>query len=255
MLCFGAACLPLLPPFSSSRLSCARLTTCANVNRQAERDFQTFVAALSSVVCERDPTIPELPVKDIIYRIHRDMRFTNDPTPYKVYFSVAWSRSGRKGPYAQYYLHVQPGGESFIAGGYFGCDAETLACLREDIDTQPHQFKSVLMGETLRTVFFPKVKAEESKVVKAFCQMSKRGALKKKPKVRWLTPLFPCLATCANGCVEGFDVDHSDIELLKLRSFVLIKKLSDSDVVGKDSLQAIGDVVEALEPFVSQNPI
>ncbi|KAI9054008.1 hypothetical protein LZ554_002952 [Drepanopeziza brunnea f. sp. 'monogermtubi'] len=201
------------------------------VFRQAEKDFQSFVTELSSVVCEIDPTIPELPVKDIIYRIHRDMRFTTDPTPYKSYFSVAWSRAGRKGPYAHYYLHVQPGGESFMGGGYFGCDAETLACLREDIDTQPHQLKSILMEEKLRTTFFPKVKAEEGKIVKAFCEGSKRDALKKKPK--------------------GFDADHKDIELLKLRNFVLTKKLSDADIVGKDSLKVIGDIMEAIEPFIT----
>lgn len=152
-------------------------------NRQAEKDFQSFVGECSNIVCSKDPTIPDLPVKDIIYRIHRDMRFTPDPTPYKPYFAVTWSRTGRKGPYAHYYLHIQPGEESFCGGGYFGCDAETLACLREDIDTQPHQFKSILMDDRVRKVFFPSVKKEEGKIVKAFCEMSKRDALKKKPKV------------------------------------------------------------------------
>lgn len=163
--------------------SCAQLIANKAVGRQAEKDFQTFVAELSTVVCEKDPTIPDLPVKNIIYRIHRDMRFTPDPTPYKPYFSVTWSRTGRKGPYAHYYLQIQPGGESFFGGGYFGCDSETLACLREDIDTQPHQFKGLLMGEKIRKTFFPAVKADEKKVADAFCKMSKMSALKKKPKV------------------------------------------------------------------------
>lgn len=82
--------------------------------RQAEKDFQTFVSKLSEIVCDKDSTIPELPIKDIIYRIYRDMRFSSDPTPYKPYFSVTWSRTGRKGPYAHYYLHLQPDGGSFF---------------------------------------------------------------------------------------------------------------------------------------------
>ncbi|KAH7370936.1 hypothetical protein BKA65DRAFT_489523 [Rhexocercosporidium sp. MPI-PUGE-AT-0058] len=199
--------------------------------RQAEKDFQSFVGELSAIVCETDPTVPDLAVKDIIYRIHRDMRFTSDPTPYKPYFSVAWSRTGRKGPYAHYYLHIQPGEESFFGGGYFGCDNETLACLREDIDTQPHQFKSILMGDKLRKTFFPAVKADEEKVVSAFCKMSKTNALKKKPK--------------------GFAADHKDIELLKLRNFILTKKISDKDVTSKGSLTIIADIVEAIEPFIT----
>ena len=58
--------------------------------------------------------------------------------------------------------------------------------MREDIDTQPHQFKSVLTGEKLRKTFFPAVKNDEAKVVAAFCNMSKMNALKKKPKVCFL---------------------------------------------------------------------
>ncbi|PVH76079.1 hypothetical protein DL98DRAFT_518200 [Cadophora sp. DSE1049] len=199
--------------------------------RQAEKDFQSFVAELSTIVCKTDPTVPDLPVKDIIYRIHRDMRFTSDPTPYKPYFSVSWSRTGRKGPYAHYYLHIQPGEESFCGGGYFGCDSETLACMREDIDTQPHQFKSILMGDKLRKTFFPAVKNVEGKVVATFCNMSKMNALKKKPK--------------------DFAADHKDIELLKLRNFILTKKIPDKDVTSKNFLAVVGDIIEAIEPFIT----
>lgn len=39
-------------------------------------------------VIEADETIPELPLKDIIFRIYRDIRFSKDPTPYKV--RLAW---------------------------------------------------------------------------------------------------------------------------------------------------------------------
>jgi hypothetical protein len=71
-----------------------------------------------------------------------------------------------------------------VGGGYYGCDNLTLACLREDIDQQPHQFKSVLMGDNFRRTFFPKAKNDEKNVIKAFCEMTKENALKKKPKVR-----------------------------------------------------------------------
>lgn len=32
----------------------------------------------------------------------------------QTYFSAAWSRTGRKGPYAHYYVQVQPNGGSFV---------------------------------------------------------------------------------------------------------------------------------------------
>jgi uncharacterized protein (DUF2461 family) len=39
---------------------------------------------MSAKIAEVDPTIPELPPKDLIFRIFRDVRFSRDPSPYKV---------------------------------------------------------------------------------------------------------------------------------------------------------------------------
>ncbi|KAI4657753.1 uncharacterized protein J4E78_006141 [Alternaria triticimaculans] len=86
----------------------------ANNDRQWLKHFTTFAEKVSEKIIEADETIPELPVKDVIYRIYRDIRFSKDPTPYKTYFSAAWSRTGRKGPYAHYYIQVQPNGGSFV---------------------------------------------------------------------------------------------------------------------------------------------
>jgi hypothetical protein len=41
----------------------------------------------------------------------------------------------------------------------------------------------VLLGDKLRKTFFPGMKAEEKKIMAAFCKMSSENALKKKPKV------------------------------------------------------------------------
>jgi len=82
--------------------------------RVAFQDFTTFAQQVAEKIIEADDTIPELPVKDVIYRIYRDIRFSKDATPYKTYFSAAWSRTGRKGPYAHYYVQIQPNGGSFV---------------------------------------------------------------------------------------------------------------------------------------------
>lgn len=52
--------------------------------RRALKDWQSFVDATTQTLMEVDETIPELPAKDVIFRIHRDIRFSKDPTPYKV---------------------------------------------------------------------------------------------------------------------------------------------------------------------------
>ncbi|KAF5331907.1 hypothetical protein D9611_008895 [Ephemerocybe angulata] len=70
------------------------------VYRVAEQEWKVFVEALTDSLMEVDPEIPPLPPKDVIHRIYRDIRFSNDKTPYKRGFSASLSRSGRKGIFA-----------------------------------------------------------------------------------------------------------------------------------------------------------
>lgn len=59
---------------------------------------------LTEKIIEADETVPELPLKDVIFRIYRDIRFSKDPTPYKVRLPlpplrrspVVWTGSSRK---------------------------------------------------------------------------------------------------------------------------------------------------------------
>ncbi|KAG9811717.1 hypothetical protein KCU68_g20526, partial [Aureobasidium melanogenum] len=87
-----------------------------------------------------------------VFRIYRDIRFSKDPTPYKPYFSAAWSRTGRKGPYAAYYVQISPN-DSFVGGGYWSPDARALAALRTTIDENPQRLKDVLMNDKMRAEF------------------------------------------------------------------------------------------------------
>ena len=48
------------------------------------KDWHSFVEETTMTIIDVDETIPELPVKDVSFRIHRDIRFSKDPTPYKV---------------------------------------------------------------------------------------------------------------------------------------------------------------------------
>ena len=153
--------------------------------RQSKKDWDTFVESLTEKIIEKDDTIPELPPKDLTFRIYRDIRFSPDPTPYKTHFSAAWSRTGRKGPYAAYYVQVQPNG-SFVGAGVWHPEAAPMALLRKEIDKKSHKIKTVLMAAELRKEFFGGIGPDEKKAVKAFVGMNTENALKTKPKVRLL---------------------------------------------------------------------
>lgn len=84
--------------------------------RRSLGDWNTFVEALQERLMAEDETLPQLPVKDLSFRIYRDIRFSKEKTPYKPHYSAAFSRTGRKGPYAGYYVHCEPG-SCFVGGG------------------------------------------------------------------------------------------------------------------------------------------
>ena len=150
--------------------------------RQSENDWKSFVDSLTEKLTEKDETIPELPPKDLVFRIYRDVRFSSDPTPYKTHFSAAWSRTGRKGPYAAYYVQIAPGC-SFVGGGLWCPEADPLRLLRLAIDQRPQKLKGVLLDPGIRKHFLGGLGNDEKKTVKAFCEHNASNALKRHPKV------------------------------------------------------------------------
>ena len=92
------------------------------------------------------------------------------------------SRTGRKGPYAHYYLQIQPGG-SFIGGGIWHPDAPPLALLRQDVNRKSHKLKKTLLDAGIRKEFLKGIPNDEKKAVKAFIAQNSENMLKTKPKV------------------------------------------------------------------------
>jgi hypothetical protein len=54
--------------------------------------------------------------------------------------------------------------------------------------------------------------------------------------------------------MQGYAADHQDIALLKLRNFVLRRNISDEEITSENALNIVGDIVEAIEPFVKIPP-
>ncbi|KAL8935145.1 MAG: hypothetical protein Q9216_005569 [Gyalolechia sp. 2 TL-2023] len=135
--------------------------------RQSKKDFDAFVEKMTEKLTGIDETIPELPPKDLTH------------------FSAAWSRTGRKGPYAAYYLQICPGG-SFFGGGLWCPEAAPLASMRHALDRKSQKLKTVLMEPSMRKEFLGGIPKDEKKAVKAFCDHNKENALKTKPKTEVL---------------------------------------------------------------------
>jgi hypothetical protein len=54
--------------------------------------------------------------------------------------------------------------------------------------------------------------------------------------------------------MQGYAADHQDVALLKLRNFVLRRNISDEEITSENALNIVGEIVEAIEPFVRIPP-
>ncbi|KAK9451189.1 uncharacterized protein V1518DRAFT_412789 [Limtongia smithiae] len=200
--------------------------------RAAKSDFDSFVEVLGERIMEIDETVPHLPLKDVVFRIYRDIRFTNDKTPYKPYLSAAFSRTGRSGYYAHYYVHIEPGACHLGAGVWHlaSCNPQGLQALRRHIDRGGKRLKGILQSPEMRKAVFHGVEEGES-VLQQFARMNQDDALKTNPR--------------------GYAKDHKDIILLKLRTFAVHRTLSDDVFApGREPIDTIIDIFKGVVPFV-----
>ena len=109
-----------------------------------ERDIERLIA----LVGEFDDNVRGLQVKDSVYRIYRDIRFSHDKSPYKTYFSAVLARGGRHTVQPGYYLHFEPG-KLMLCGGIWWPAKEILAQLRSLIDAEPEEFTKIVSNPEL----------------------------------------------------------------------------------------------------------
>ncbi|PKQ64538.1 hypothetical protein BZG02_06195 [Labilibaculum filiforme] len=120
----------------------------ANKNKydKAKKDFELFVALSIEQLKQIDPDLSGLVAKDCIFRIFRDVRFSEDKQPYKTHFGAFLAKNGRKSSYGGYYIHIQPDG-SFLGGGCFMPAPNVLKAIREEIYHNPLEFKEIITNK------------------------------------------------------------------------------------------------------------
>ena len=80
---------------------------------------------------------------DSTFRIYRDMRFTDDKTPYKTHVSGVFDRSGHRDSNGVVYVHVEPD-ESFLAAGFYQPSVSYLRPVRERMVAEPERWFDLL---------------------------------------------------------------------------------------------------------------
>lgn len=146
------------------------------------------------------------------YRIYRDIRFSKDKTPYKTYVSANFTRQ-KPALRGGYYLHLEPGGNSFIGVGFWKPDKKELTRVRKEW---------ALDDEEIRGVITQKEFVE--------CWGEMRGqTLKTAPR--------------------GFDRNHPAIDLINHKQWIFQHKFTDQQVLSADFNTRIQHHFKAIRPF------
>jgi uncharacterized protein (TIGR02453 family) len=159
------------------------------------------------------PDVATIAPKDCIFRIYRDVRFSNNKLPYKTHIGAFISKAGRKGNQPGFYIHIEPG-QSFLAGGLYMPPPELLKAVRNEIYFNSSQFKAII---------------SQPDFLKYFGGLDQFDKLTRPPK--------------------GFTADWPDIEFLKYRSYVVTHNLVEDQLNSPDYFRYTVDVFHAMSPL------
>ena len=176
-------------------------------------EFEQFIQAVIGEIGLFDRESAQTTAKASIFRINRDIRFSNNKEPYKTNFGAFIARGGRKGIRAGYYIHVEPG-ECFLAGGIYMPSGPMLKAIREEIYENSEEFRAILADPSFQKHFGGTLWGE---------------MLKTAPK--------------------GFPKDWPYIEYLKYKHYTLIKNEPDILYKKPDFIGEVRAVFKAMKPF------
>jgi uncharacterized protein (TIGR02453 family) len=183
----------------------------------ARQDFIGLADEIIKGFCKKDKDFEQLEGKKCLFRINRDIRFSKDKSPYKTNFGASFERGGRISPWAGYYLHVQPGNNSFVAGGVWQPEADRMKKIRQEIDYSWEAFKKIITNKKFVTTFGDLEKTKET-------------SLSREPK--------------------GYEKDNPAIDYIKLKSWVVSAPITDVEIMDKTGLKKILAGFETMQPMI-----
>lgn len=183
----------------------------------ARIDFANFIQLVIDELQKSDTTITGLTGKECLFRINRDIRFSNDKTPYKVAFGASICRGGKKSPYAGYYFHFEPG-TTFVGGGLWMPEAPQLKAVRQEVDYNWEEFKSILTAKEFRSQYSDLYKGDDQRL---------------------------------SAMPKGYEKENPAADYLKLKSFIAERKLADEELTKADLHKKTVAAFKALQPLLN----
>ena len=179
---------------------------------KAKEEYEGFIESLIPELQMVDPLVAGATAKNSVFRIYRDVRFSHDKSPYKTHMGAYIIGGGRKSKLPGYYFHVQPGG-SFIAGGMYAPDPESLKKIRKEISVFPEDIEAIIKARD----FADKLSLYDE------------DKLKRPP--------------------QGYSEDNEQIELIKNKHFIASHEIPDDWITSPDLKERILEICGWMLPL------
>jgi uncharacterized protein (TIGR02453 family) len=182
----------------------------------AKADLETFIQKLIDQLSKFDTDLVGLSASQCLYRINRDIRFSNDKTPYKDHLAASLDRGGKRSGFAGYYFHLEPG-ESFMGAGIWNPEKEPLQKIRQEIDYNFEEFEGILKGKKFRKLY-PEIYTGENVQMKRLPQ--------------------------------GFEKDNPAEYYLRCESWMIITPVSDKELLSPGLTRQTINAFKEAKPFI-----
>ncbi|MBY0505985.1 MAG: DUF2461 domain-containing protein [Bryobacteraceae bacterium] len=180
--------------------------------QNVRQQFQEFVTQVLLELADTRPAFGEVDPAKCIFRIHRDVRFSKNKTPYKTNISAVISEGGKNTEAPCGYFQLEPGGKSFVACGLYEPSTAELHQVRQRIAEDPTALRAILKG--MKRHFPDGFTGEKS--------------------VR----------------LRGFTPDHPAYDLLIFKSFVATRAFTDEQVIAKTFAGQLKASLKAMLPLL-----
>jgi uncharacterized protein (TIGR02453 family) len=179
----------------------------------AKEDVEQLIETLIIRMSAFDEGLIGVNPQDCMFRIYKDARISKEKLPYKTNMGASIAPGGKKSGLAGYYIHIEPGGESFIAGGIWMPDKEPLYKIRQVIADHAWDFKKILNQRQFK-IAFGLLEDHQGKTI---------------PK--------------------EFSKGHPEADLLKYKSFIVSHAFDDKEVLAPDFIERVVEICRTLYPL------
>ncbi|MEZ4414336.1 MAG: DUF2461 domain-containing protein [Gemmatimonadota bacterium] len=153
------------------------------------------------------------PVGGSLFRIHRDVRFSKDKSPYKTHVGIHFRHEQARTAHAPgFYLHLEPG-QVFLGAGIWRPERPALERIRERLGEEPRVWKRVRDGKRFRD-------------------------------------RFDLSGESLSRVPRGYAADHPVVDDLRRKDFIAVAPLEVETACGPGLLKELGALCRDAGPFV-----